>query len=107
MVPNVVGMSQHADGGVMATKPYAAGGAYIDRMSDYCGDCRYDPKVRVGEDACPFTAGYWAFLDRTASSSPAITGWRRRCAAWTAARPGRGAGRRPTWMIGKRCAIGA
>ncbi|MFN8075145.1 MAG: cryptochrome/photolyase family protein [Kineosporiaceae bacterium] len=64
MVPNVVGMSQHADGGWMATKPYAAGGAYVDRMSDYCGGCRYDPKVRVGERACPFTAGYWAFLER-------------------------------------------
>ena len=64
MVPNVVGMSQYADGGVMATKPYASGGAYINRMSDYCGDCVYDPKVRVGEDACPFTAGYWAFLHR-------------------------------------------
>ena len=62
MVPNVVGMSQHADGGIMATKPYAGGGSYINKMSDYCGDCRYDPKKRVGEDACPFTAGYWAFL---------------------------------------------
>ena len=71
MVPNVVGMSQYADGGVMATKPYAGGGAYIDRMSDYCGDCRYDPKVRVGEKACPFTAGYWAFLDR---NRPALQG---------------------------------
>jgi deoxyribodipyrimidine photolyase-related protein len=64
MVANVVGMSQHADGGVLATKPYAAGGAYIDRMSDYCGGCRYDPRKRLGEDACPFTAGYWAFLER-------------------------------------------
>ncbi|WP_375490666.1 cryptochrome/photolyase family protein [uncultured Jatrophihabitans sp.] len=64
MVPNVVGMSQYADGGVMATKPYAGGGAYIDRMSDYCGECVYNPKVRVGDDACPFTAGYWAFLHR-------------------------------------------
>ncbi|WP_240615734.1 cryptochrome/photolyase family protein [Nakamurella deserti] len=64
MVPNVVGMSQHADGGVMATKPYAAGGAYIDRMTDFCKGCRYDPKVRVGEKACPYTAGYWAFLHR-------------------------------------------
>jgi deoxyribodipyrimidine photolyase-related protein len=64
MVSNVVGMSQHADGGVLATKPYAAGGAYIDRMSDYCGGCRYDPRKRVGEDACPYTAGYWAFLER-------------------------------------------
>ncbi len=65
MVANVVGMSQHADGGVLATKPYASGGAYIDRMSDYCGGCRYDPKKRLGDDACPFTAGYWTFLDRT------------------------------------------
>jgi deoxyribodipyrimidine photolyase-related protein len=65
MLPNVVGMSQHADGGLMATKPYAAGGAYINRMSDYCGGCAYDPKKRVGPDACPYTAGYWAFLDRT------------------------------------------
>jgi deoxyribodipyrimidine photolyase-related protein len=64
MVPNVVGMSQYADGGVMATKPYAGGGAYINRMSDFCGSCRYKPNVRVGEDACPFTAGYWTFLER-------------------------------------------
>ncbi len=64
MVANVVGMSQYADGGVMATKPYAAGGAYINRMSDYCRDCRYNPKLREGEDACPFTAGYWEFLRR-------------------------------------------
>ncbi|WP_088289236.1 cryptochrome/photolyase family protein [Kineosporia sp. A_224] len=65
MVPNVVGMSQHADGGVMATKPYASGGAYVDRMSDFCRGCRYNPKKRLGPDACPYTAGYWAFLDRT------------------------------------------
>ncbi len=64
MVPNVVGMSQHADGGVLATKPYAGGGNYINTMSDHCGDCVYDPKVRVGEQACPFTAGYWMFLHR-------------------------------------------
>ena len=62
MLPNVVGMSQHADGGLMATKPYTSGGAYIKRMSDYCRGCAYDPSVRVGETACPFTAGYWAFL---------------------------------------------
>ena len=68
MLPNVTGMSQHGDGGLMATKPYAAGGAYLNRMSDYCGGCVYDPKVRVGETACPFTAGYWAFLDRNAEA---------------------------------------
>ena len=50
----------------MTTKPYASGGAYINRMSDYCGGCAYDPKVRVGPNACPYTAGYWAFLERNA-----------------------------------------
>ncbi len=64
MVPNVVGMSQHADGGIMATKPYVSGGAYLNRMTDHCAGCRFDPKMRVGADACPFTAGYWAYLDR-------------------------------------------
>ncbi len=64
MLPNVIGMSQWADGGMMATKPYAAGGNYIDTMSDYCGDCRFDRKQRVGDDACPFTTLYWDFLAR-------------------------------------------
>ncbi|MDI3385234.1 cryptochrome/photolyase family protein [Streptomyces sp. B-S-A8] len=64
MVPNVVGMSQYADGGRMTTKPYTSGGAYLNRMSDLCGACRYRPAERTGEHACPYTAGYWAFFDR-------------------------------------------
>jgi deoxyribodipyrimidine photolyase-related protein len=64
MVPNIIGMGVHADGGQMMTKPYAAGGAYISRMTEFCKPCKYDPKLRVGENACPFTTLYWDFLDR-------------------------------------------
>ena len=63
-LPNVIGMSQFADGGIIASKPYVSSGAYINRMSDYCGHCRYDVKQRVGEDACPFNALYWDLLAR-------------------------------------------
>ena len=64
MVPNVIGMAVHADGGKLMTKPYASGGAYLNRMTQHCKGCAYDPKKRVGQDACPFTTLYWDFLDR-------------------------------------------
>jgi deoxyribodipyrimidine photolyase-related protein len=63
MVPNVIGMGLHADGGVMMTKPYISGGSYISKMGQYCKGCVYDPKIRVGEKACPFTTLYWNYLD--------------------------------------------
>ncbi len=64
MLPNVIGMGLHADGGLMATKPYVSGGRYLKRMTDHCGPCRYDPTKRVGDDACPYTTLYWDFLAR-------------------------------------------
>lgn len=67
-LPNVHGMVMFADGGLLASKPYAASGAYIDRMSDYCAGCAYDPKIKVGEGACPFNLLYWNFIDANAEA---------------------------------------
>lgn len=63
-MPNTRGMSQFADGGLIASKPYAASANYINKMSDYCKTCRYDPKLKTGENACPYNALYWDFLLR-------------------------------------------
>ncbi|MBU6166590.1 MAG: cryptochrome/photolyase family protein [Alphaproteobacteria bacterium] len=82
--PNVIGMSQFADGGLMATKPYAAGGAYVNRMGNHCRTCRYDVKARTGPTACPLNSLYWDFLARheeTLASNQRLwrmyDGWRR------------------------------
>jgi len=63
-LPNALGMSQHGDGGTVGTKPYCASGNYINRMSNYCQSCRYQPQAATGENACPMTTMYWHFLDR-------------------------------------------
>jgi deoxyribodipyrimidine photolyase-related protein len=63
--PNVLGMSQFADGGLFATKPYVSGANYIKKMSNFCKSCRFDPQKTVGEGACPFNSLYWSFIDDT------------------------------------------
>ena len=75
-MPNTRGMSQFADGGIVGTKPYAASGAYVNRMSDYCRSCRYKVKQSTGPDACPLNSLYWHFLDRNRtllSSNPRMS----------------------------------
>lgn len=88
MAANVIGMTLHADGGFMATKPYAAGPAYLDRMSTYCAKCRFNPKENEGPRACPFHALYWNFFDTHAdrfAKNPRVAvmvkNWQKRPAA--------------------------
>lgn len=85
MAANVIGMALHADGGYMATKPYAATSAYIRKMSDYCAGCRFDPEKKTGPDACPFNYLYWHFIDQHSArfaDNPRmrmiVTGWLKR-----------------------------
>jgi deoxyribodipyrimidine photolyase-related protein len=87
-MPNVIGMSQFADGGFLGSKPYAASGNYIAHMSDYCTDCRYDPTKKTGPGACPFNALYWDFIGRNEDKlktvprlEPVIAAWHRMPAA--------------------------
>lgn len=81
-LPNTLGMSQFADGGCLATKPYAASGNYINKMSDYCTACRYKVSKKVGEDACPFNALYWNFLIRNRDALKTNHRLRRTYANW-------------------------
>jgi len=76
VTPNVHGMGLYADGGIMSTKPYISSGNYIAKMSNYCDDCQYDPKIKEGDQACPFNQLYWSFIDRhepTLSKNPRMS----------------------------------
>ena len=84
-LPNTLGMALFADGGIMASKPYAASGKYIQKQGNHCKACRYDPKRVTGEDACPYNSLYWHFIDRhnaLLSQNPRmgliLGGWRKR-----------------------------
>lgn len=84
-LPNTLGMALHADGGLMASKPYAASGKYIERQGNHCKACRYDPKKMTGEGACPYNSLYWRFIDanleafqRNPRMSLIVRGWTRR-----------------------------
>jgi deoxyribodipyrimidine photolyase-related protein len=81
-MPNVIGMSQFADGGVVGTKPYAASGNYISKMSDYCDTCSFNVKKRTGPDACPFNSLYWDFLSRNRSLLAGNRRLARQYATW-------------------------
>lgn len=87
-LPNTLGMALFADGGIMASKPYAASGKYIQKQGDHCQTCRYDPKQVTGDGACPYNSLYWHFIDRhraLLSENPRmgliLGGWRKRTAS--------------------------
>ncbi len=82
MAPNAAGMALFADGGEMMTKPYAAGGNYIDKMSDHCRGCRFSPSEKHGPKACPVTALYWDFVQRHADVLAANPRTRRAVSSW-------------------------
>jgi deoxyribodipyrimidine photolyase-related protein len=84
MAPNVLGMSLYADGGFMATKPYAATSTYINRMSNYCEGCRFDPKEKTGPAACPYNYLYWRFIDEHAERFASNPRMRTIVNAWVA-----------------------
>jgi deoxyribodipyrimidine photolyase-related protein len=84
-LPNTLGMALFADGGIMASKPYAASGKYIQKQGDHCKACCYDPKKVTGDGACPYNSLYWHFIDRhreLLSANPRmgliLGGWRKR-----------------------------